>query len=92
MSRLSLGVDGQPEITPRDRFRDDVRGKEMNRILSQVEDINDSIVPDTSTKTIGSLQPMMRKGSETRAYLIDLRFETCRRAAGSFRKTASKLA
>src|SRR2546423_1372053 len=38
-------------------------GKEMNRILFQIEGVNDSIVSDTSAKTIRSLQPMMRECS-----------------------------
>jgi hypothetical protein len=50
-------------------------GKEMNRILFQVEGVNDSIVPDASPKTIRSLQSMMRECSEARTDFIDLRFD-----------------
>lgn len=50
-------------------------GEEMNRVLLQVECVNDSLVAGTSTKTIRAFQPMMREDIETGTDFIDLRFD-----------------
>src|SRR6266480_1909720 len=50
-------------------------GKQMNPVLLRVEVVNDPIIANASSKTVRSLQSMMRKGFEAHSDFIDFRFD-----------------
>ena len=65
--------------------------EEMDPVLLHVESVNDPMLANASSKTIRSFQPMMWIRFEPQSDFVDFRFNGARRAAGSLKKTASKL-
>jgi hypothetical protein len=67
--------------------------EEMDPVLLHVESVNDPMLANASSKTIRSFQPINRCGYDLSRNPISSIFAStrARRAAGSLKKTASKL-